>query len=346
MFRGIFDKSGAGQTRQEPRGSACLGLGEPSCHRSADPCPGQARRGRRGHAGHQPGAVGSGAASGRSGRQGTRLGLPATRVGAPPGCGDRREAAPFRPGRPKRAQLALGSRFRSRGGRRHRRPPRHLQWGPSADGRQRRSYRDVTSVTSVVSSDTTEPSTTVTTEGTTVSTDGPGTTQAPDTTVIQPEHHPEAPAPPGALSRPRTSTTGGTTPDHRRRGRPPRDPPRPAPPASSNTPSAQREGSARALAAYLADLVITGNTSGARALVAPEAQSSLAQMIMSLERTLRLQESPACSRSPTAIVRVTMQINDRVINANGELRGALSKFVIKVRVDDRGAVITAINAGS
>ena len=46
-------------------------------------------------------------------------------------------------------------------------------------------------------------------------------------------------------------------------------------------------------------------------------------------------------------MRVTLQINDRVMDPNGELNEVYSKFAIKVRVDDEnGAVVIAINAGS
>lgn len=200
----------------------------------------------------------------------------------------------------------------------------------------------VTSVTSVVSSDTTGPSTPVTTEGTTVSTVGPGTTQASSTTVIQPSTTQSSGT---TVTQPTTPpTNGGSTVTTGGR-------PTTTQPSTTSTTeqqlytSAQREGSARALAAYLADLVITGNTSGARSLVAPGAQSSLAQMIMSLSEPYGYKITGVQSL-PDTTVRVTMQINDRVINANGELTEVLSKFVIRVRVDDSGAVITAINAGS
>jgi hypothetical protein len=45
------------------------------------------------------------------------------------------------------------------------------------------------------------------------------------------------------------------------------------------------------------------------------------------------------------MVRVTLEVSDRVVDLNGELKEALPKFAIRVRVDDKGAVITAINAG-
>jgi hypothetical protein len=201
-----------------------------------------------------------------------------------------------------------------------------------------------TTITSIVSSDTTEPSTTVSTEGTTVSTrsvptseeqvgpvstDDPVTTSAPDTTEVAPGT--TEGSGPGTTSGPSINTT--TT----------------RPPSTTTTgeqlyTSAQREGSARTAAAYLADMVITGNTSGARALVAPEAQASLAQMVMSLNEPHGYRITGVRSLSDTT-VRVTLEISDRVVSPNGELKEALPKFAIKVRVDDKGAVITAINAG-
>ncbi len=202
-----------------------------------------------------------------------------------------------------------------------------------------------TTITSVVSSDTTEPSTTVSTESTTVSTssvptsegqvgpvstDGPGTTSAPDTTTEVAPDTTEGSGP-GTTGGPSINTTATR-------------------PSSTTTAgeqlytSVQREGSARTAAAYLADMVITGNTSGARALVAPEAQALLAQMMTSLTEPHGYRITGVRSLSDTS-VRVTLEISDRVVSPNGELKEALPKFVIKVRVDDKGAVITAINAG-
>ena len=96
---------------------------------------------------------------------------------------------------------------------------------------------------------------------------------------------------------------------------------------------------------HLGDLVVTGNTSGARALVAAEAQASLVQMIMSLNEPYGYRVTGARSLSGNT-VRVTMEINDRVSNGRGELEETVKRFAIQVRVDSRGAVITAIGAGS
>jgi hypothetical protein len=41
-----------------------------------------------------------------------------------------------------------------------------------------------------------------------------------------------------------------------------------------------------------------------------------------------------------------MEFNDRVTNGRGELEETVKRFAIQVRVDSRGAVITAIGAGS
>ena len=134
-------------------------------------------------------------------------------------------------------------------------------------------------ITSVVSSDTSAPVSTVSTDGTTVSTDGTSTTVSTDgTTGIQPSTtqgpattsgtQPSTPVTTGGTTRPAVSTTT--------------QPPSPSTTGEQQYTSSQREGSAKAAAIYLADLVITGNTSGARALVAAAAQSSLAQMMDSL----------------------------------------------------------------
>ena len=51
-------------------------------------------------------------------------------------------------------------------------------------------------------------------------------------------------------------------------------PPRTTTTGEQQDAAAQREGSAKAAAAYLANVVLTGDTSGARSLVATEAQAS------------------------------------------------------------------------
>jgi len=44
--------------------------------------------------------------------------------------------------------------------------------------------------------------------------------------------------------------------------------------------------------------------------------------------------------------RVTLDIDDRVVNSSGEVVETVKHFAIQVRVGADGAVITAINAGS
>ena len=194
-----------------------------------------------------------------------------------------------------------------------------------------------TTITSVVSSDTTEPSTTVTTSDQTtvtspVTTGGtqPGTTQGPGTT--------------GGTDTTSggTGTTGGSTGTS---GPSTTQPPSPSSTGEQQNAAKQREASAKSAAFHLGDLVVTGNTSGARSLVAPEAQASLAQMIMSLDEPYGYRITGTQSLTG-GIVRVTMEINDRVTNGRGELEETVERFAIQVRVDSRGAVITAIGAGS
>jgi hypothetical protein len=193
-------------------------------------------------------------------------------------------------------------------------------------------------ITSVVSSDTTKPpttgTTTLTTENTTVTTgvqpsttQGPGPTSTENTTVT-------TTGGPGTTGGGTTTTQPHTTTTK----------PGPTTTGEQLNTATQREGSARALAVYLADLVITGNTSGARALVTAEAQSSLAQMMMSLNEPYGYRVTGWQSLSGDT-VRVTIEINDRVDDGQGRLVEVVKTFAVRVRVDDDGAVVTAINAG-
>ena len=193
-------------------------------------------------------------------------------------------------------------------------------------------------VTSVVSSDTTDPSTTVTTSDQTtvtgpVTTDGtqPGATQGPGTTGGTDTTSGGGPGTTGGSS----GTSGpGTT-----------QPASPTTTGDQQNAARQREASAKSAAFHLGDVVVTGNTSGALSLVAAEAQTSLVQMIMSLAEPYGYRITGAQSLTG-GIVRVTMEINDRVTNGRGELEETVKRFAIQVRVDSRGAVITAIGAGS
>ena len=193
-------------------------------------------------------------------------------------------------------------------------------------------------VVTVVSSDTTDKPTTSLVDGTTLdsitvttdvvpSTGGtqPGTTQTSGTTVNT-----------GTTGSSTGSTTGTSNPTTTQ-------PSSPTTTGEQQNAAKQREGSARTAARYLADAVITGNTSGARSIVSPDALSSLSQMISSLQEPYGYTIDSEVQTLSGNVIRVTMAINDRVIDGQGELKEVLKHFAIKVRVDDAGAVIIAIN---
>lgn len=195
-----------------------------------------------------------------------------------------------------------------------------------------------TTVPSVVSSETTLPSTTVSTDGvvdTTVTPSDPSTTEGSSTT---------------GGTEPGTSTTSGSntgTTSGSSGGNPTTtQPTSPSTTSGQQNAAAQLVGSAKAAALYLAELVITGNTSGARAIVAPEAQSSLVQMMTSLEEPYGYTYTGAKAVSGTNVVYITLTVNDRIVDGQGEVLETVKSFAVKVRVDDAGAVIIAINAGS
>jgi len=167
----------------------------------------------------------------------------------------------------------------------------------------------VTTVTSVASSDTTQPDTTGTTI--TPTTTGPGST------------------------RPHTSTTQRATSTTQ---------PGPSTTVEQIMAAKERVESAVTAATYLADLVISGNTSGASALVEPQAQSLLAMMMMSLKAPYGWNVIDSQTLTD-GTVRVTLGIQDRVGNGQGAVVEKTLRFAIRVRVTAKGAVITAINAG-
>ena len=175
-----------------------------------------------------------------------------------------------------------------------------------------------TTVTSVASSDTTQPDTT-------------GTTITPTTTGTQPDTT-------GTTITPTTTGPGSTRPHTSTTQR-----------ATSTTveqimAAKERVESAVTAATYLADLVISGNTSGASALVEPQAQSSLAWMMMSLKAPYGWNVIDSQTLTD-GTVRVTLGIQDRVSNGQGAVVEKTLRFAIRVRVTAKGAVITAINAG-
>ena len=105
----------------------------------------------------------------------------------------------------------------------------------------------------------------------------------------------------------------------------------------------ERESKARNLAAHLADLVVTRNTAGARALVASDAQASLAQMMATL-KDLSTYELTDSGQLPGDLTWVTVLIKDRARKGRSRPREVSRRFAIKVRVTSLGAVVTAIDA--
>ena len=105
----------------------------------------------------------------------------------------------------------------------------------------------------------------------------------------------------------------------------------------------ERESKARNLAAHLADLVVTRNTAGARALVASDAQASLAQM-MAAFKDPSAYELTDSGQLPGDLTWVTVLIKDRARKGRSRPREVSRRFAIKVRVTSLGAVVTAIDA--
>lgn len=93
------------------------------------------------------------------------------------------------------------------------------------------------------------------------------------------------------------------------------------------------EVQARAVVAYLAGLVVSGNVRGAGILVVPEAQGVFAEMVRSLSDPTGYRI--AGIRSSAHCVVVTVSFEDS--------KGTKS-FAFTVRIDDRGAVVTGIGA--
>jgi len=192
-------------------------------------------------------------------------------------------------------------------------------------------------VTSAVASGTTQPTspsstqpaTSTTQPGTSTTEPGSSTTGThPSTTGAQPSS-PSTTQPGSSTTLPRTDTT------------------QPSPPSTGEEQMAaqEREDSARAAVTWLANLVITGDNSGAQALVDAGARSSLTQMVMSLKQPSGY-EIPSIEPLSGDIVRVTLVIQDRVDNGQGETVTKDVSFVVNVRVGSQGAVVIAISAGS
>ena len=206
-------------------------------------------------------------------------------------------------------------------------------------------------LTSVVSSSTTQPSTTVPTDGTTVSSDGPGTTGA--TTVTTQSPGTTVPTDGTTVTTQNSDTTNATT--GTTRGPTTTHSPTTTQPVQTTTTgeqqlaAAQRDKTAKAvvfdLGSMVVDYFVTGDMSGARALVASGAQFSLVQMISSLNdpNGYRWISTKVLTGDT---VRITLEFSDRVANGQGELVEVVKRFRITVRVGDESAVITAISAGS
>jgi len=182
-----------------------------------------------------------------------------------------------------------------------------------------------TTVTSVASSDTTQPDTT-------------GTTITPTTTGTQPDTTGTTITPtttgPGS-TRPHTSTTQRATSTTQ---------PGPSTTVEQIMAAKERVKSAVTVAIDLAGLVMSGNTTGSSALVDPQAQSSLVWMMKTLKAPYGC-AVVATQTLPDGTVRVTLDMQDRVSNGQGVLVEKILRFAIRVQLSAKGAVIVAISAG-
>ena len=223
-----------------------------------------------------------------------------------------------------------------------------------------------TTVVSFEGSKVTTPtgSTSETSEG--PSTTAPHTSSTPEITAppktIAPDPHSSATTTPNAPTPPTTNSNPT--------GSPATTAPATSTPTSLSTPTthpqtntttiakpqytaAQRAETAKAavfdLAALVVDYFLTGDMSGARALVAPGARSQLVQMISALNdpygfRWVSTKELAADK------LRVTLEFTDRVPDGRGELQEVAKRFFLTVRISEAGgapiATVTAISAGS
>jgi hypothetical protein len=191
-----------------------------------------------------------------------------------------------------------------------------------------------------VTSDSTLPDTTASTEAPTSTEPSQSETTVDVTTPNTTEGNS------GGTAVPTTSGGSGGSTGTTRPATQTTQPPRTTTTGETQNAASQREGSAKAAAAYLANVVLAGDTSGVGGLVASEAQGSLAQMVMSLNQPFGYKLPASGVKMLTDdSVRVTVEIEDRVLTGSGELVETVKTFYIRVRVDEAGAVITAINAG-
>jgi len=221
-------------------------------------------------------------------------------------------------------------------------------------------------LTSVVSSDSTEPTTPSTqspdTTGLPATTEGPATTENPVTTegTTASTQMPDTTVPTGSVT-PSTTPSTSVSPDTTQSPvittattRTTLSPTTTQPPGTTTTgeqqmATSQLNKTAKAavldLGALVVDYFVTGDMSGARALVASGAQSSLVQMISSLNDPYGFRW--VSSKPLTAdTVRITLEFSDRVSDGQGELREVAELFRLTVRVTEESAVIIDISAGS
>ena len=219
-------------------------------------------------------------------------------------------------------------------------------------------------VTTPTAGSTPTDSTSETSEG--PSTTGPHTSSTPEITAppktTAPEPHssatttPNAPTPPTTNSNPTGSSATTAPATHT-----PTSPSTPTTHPQTNTTTiakpqytaAQRAETAKAavfdLAALVVDYFLTGDMSGARALVAPGARSQLVQMISALNDPYGFRWV-STKELATDKLRVTLEFADRVPDGRGELQEVAKRFFLTVRISEAGgapiATVTAISAGS
>lgn len=202
-----------------------------------------------------------------------------------------------------------------------------------------------TTIASVVTTDGTEPSTTLPTDSTTVT--EPGTTVPTDVTTVTS----------GTTGSSTTGTSqgtdsGGSTPTSH-------SPTTTQPPQTTTTNeqilvAQEVVKTAEQAAISLGGLVVDyfwngGDISSAHALVSADCWKSLVQMIESLKESLK---EPSGFRKVSIkalssdTVRVVLEFTDRVDSGQDELTEVTKRFALTVHVGHDRAVVTAISAGS
>ena len=196
-------------------------------------------------------------------------------------------------------------------------------------------------VASVTTTQVSEPTTAVTTNDTTstsVAPDNTSTTESNPTTTGTTESTTTTGSTPGTTGG--TTATTGSTPSSTARTTPTTQPAQTTTTNPTQWASAQREKDAESAVLALADEVVRsfwdGDLSAALRMVASGAQGSLTQMVSSLNDPSGYRIVDSESRSSNT-VRVTLEFTDTDDNP---------RFFLTVRVDEGGATITAISAGS